>query len=169
MTVTVAWFSHPLNILSCPSTCYSLPSLGSSENRQMLFSRWPHTWALYKSLLVFDTGRSLFTLNLCCRLFATVRTGYMTSTYCSAMVWQPVLKDLAKELPVGCAHWSLGGERHGKHTCSERAMTNSCVFSPLTIMCSVLSIPSYPLVFPGLRESCFPVLSALFLCLNQLV
>lgn len=47
-----------------------------------------------------DTGLSLFTLNLCCRLFAMIRTSYTTGTI--ALLWHgSTLKDLTKELPGG--------------------------------------------------------------------
>lgn len=47
-----------------------------------------------------DTGLSLFTLNLCCRLFAMIRTSYTTGTI--ALLWHgSTPKDVTKKLPGG--------------------------------------------------------------------
>lgn len=116
-----------------------------------------------------DTGLSLFTLNLCCRLFAMIRTSYTTGTI--ALLWHgSTPKDVTKELPGGMcslefSRWEawqkyLQWKNHDKFT---------GFFPPLAILCSILATPFYPLFFPGPGESHFPVRPALFLCLNQLL
>lgn len=121
----------------------------------------------FSFLVQFGTGLSFFLLNLCCRLrfkkiFCNDQEYLHDNDYSSAVAWLLTLKDLTKELPGGTCLWECSRSQAWHKDLQWKNHDKLQGFSPLAILQSALSTPSYPLVFPELGESCFPVPPALF-------